>query len=181
MKRAIFALACLGLWGCGGVGGGDNLLPNQGGVFNIIEMPAAGTDEVISQIQVRVFDLAGNEIAPALQFAGAALDLETGRWPQATGTCVPLKANLVDADDSFLSSNSSCITFTLVKNFDVDDVTDDELTVSMQISALDANGVVRASAVHSVVIRRGQFLGDPNVVTTVDQLAPYIATLFVPD
>jgi hypothetical protein len=183
MKRALIGLGLLSLAGCGGFGGiGDTeLQENQGAALVIVEMPFSGTSFQIAQLQVQVTTLAGQPLAN-LQFAGNDLNLASGKWPQATGSCAPLKdpavnPGMADAPATFLPGNSACISFALLHDFDPNDQTDSEILVSLQINALDAATQSKAAIIHSVRVQRGVILGDPSRAASFNDVSPFVATL----
>lgn len=181
MRRALLSLAFLAAACGGGIGNERELAPNEGGALVIVEMPGSGTSFNIAQLRVAVTTLAGQPLLN-LQFAGNELNLSSGRWPQATNSCAPLKdpnlnPGMADAPAEFLPGNSSCITFSLVHGFNPQDETDEELVVSLQIEALDAAQAPKASIIKTIRLQRGFFLGDPAAAATFNDVVPFVATL----
>ena len=180
MKRFLFALLPLALFGCGQ--GGDEFIleDNQGGAFIIIEMPDEGaSDATISQLDVGVLNFDG-DLLVNLKFNNNDLKaLPNGPWPTTRGTCVPLRNNIVDPPVTFLPGNSSCLTFALIHNFDETNQNDAELLVTLDIKAKNGSNEIKAQLGHTVRLERGVFNGDPANATVTADLTPSIATLQV--
>jgi hypothetical protein len=180
MKRFLFALLPLALFGCGENGDVVILEPNQGGAFIIIEMPDEGaSDATINQLDVGILNLEG-DLLTSLKFNNETLKtLPTGPWPTTRGTCVPLRNGIADPPATFLPGNSSCITFALIHNFSEVDQTDTELLVTLDIKAKNGGGDIKAQLGHTVRLTRNLFNGDPATATVTADLTPSIATLQV--
>jgi hypothetical protein len=182
MKRATLGLvALLALAGCGdGGGGGEFLAPNEGGALIIVEMPQGGTALVINRLTVDVVDFETNQNLQSFEFGADKLELAIGTWPGATGSCAPLKAAFADdpnTPDTFLAGSSSCITFSLVHAFPVNDQTEQEKLVSLVIRAVKQDGTVGGQRIQTVRMLRQVFQGDPAEASDFNDLAPFVATL----
>jgi hypothetical protein len=182
MKRFFFALSSLALFSCGEDPNVVVLKDNQGGAFIIVEMPTAGaSDTSINQLEINIFN-SDNDLLSNLKFNNNELkSLPNGPWPTTRGTCVPLRGGLLEAPPAtFLPSDSSCLTFALIHDFNVDDQTDNEIIVTLDIQAKDGNNKAKAFIAHTIRIERGIFKGDPVTATKTTDLTPSIASLFVP-
>lgn len=190
MKRFLFACASLAFFGCGG---GDDVVileEFQGGIFIIVEMPEDGvSDTSISELDIKVKDFNQNLLANFKFNNNDLKGLENGPWPTTRGTCVPLRERIDGAlaaleppqtvPDSFLPTDSSCLTFALVHNFQEDNQLDNEELVTLDIQAKNGSQTIKAQIAHTVRIERGLFKGDPTAADETSDLQPSIAVLAV--
>jgi hypothetical protein len=178
MRHAtVAALSLLGAlsFACGeGNDDGEFLGENDGGAFLIIEMPADGTDESITQLKIQLLNLQGLPFAGDLIFEGDDFNTDAGTWPGSTGSCFPFRTP--DTPDGFLPASSSCLTFSLVREFEESD--GDSLLVTLNIQAFNGADVV-ASLAKTVELTRGVFLNDPTLIPTAafNDIDQFIATL----
>lgn len=177
MRGFLLALSALAFLGCGDDGNEFVLQEFQGGAFITVEMPGDGIDLNVVQLSIEAFTLDGTLIFNKTFDQNDLNSIPGGPWPKTVGSCIPIRQNIEDAPANFLPGDSSCVTFAMVRDFEENDPTDDELLVTLNISAQDGTGDPQAEIAHTVRFQRGLFLGDPDAATELQDIFPFVATL----